>query len=52
MHSSRFPNMEVMAHQFLGCPATSATVKRQFSVLGMSYSDKRKSSHSDTLQIH
>ena len=44
-----FPNLEVMARQYLGCPATSATVERLFSVVGISFADKRKSAHADTL---
>ena len=38
------------AGSHLGCPATSATVERLFSVVGMNYSDKRKSGHADTLE--
>ena len=38
-----------MARQYLGCPATSATVERLFSAVGIAFSDKRKSSHADTL---
>ena len=44
-----FPNLEVMARQYLGCPATSATVERLFSVVGICFSDKRKSSQAETL---
>ena len=42
--------MEVMARQFLGCPATSATVERLFSVVGINFSDKQKRGHADTLE--
>ena len=38
-----------MARQYLGCPATSASVERLFSTVGICFSDKRKSSHADTL---
>ena len=38
-----------MARQYLGCPASSATVERLFSQVGIAYSDRRKSSYSDTL---
>ena len=41
---AQFPNLEVMARQYLGCPATSATVERLFSKVGVAFSDKRKSS--------
>ena len=42
--------MEVMARQFLGCPATSATVERLFSVVGMSYANRRKRAHAGTVE--
>ena len=35
--------------QYLGCPATSATVERLFSSVGIAFADKRKRSHADTL---
>ena len=38
-----------MARQYLGCPATSATVERLFSKVGVAFSDKRKSSEAKTL---
>ena len=44
-----FPNLAVMARQYLGCPATSATVERLFSAVGMSFSDKRQSGNAKTL---
>ena len=34
-----FPNLAVMARQYLGCPATSATVERLFSAVGLAFSD-------------
>ena len=46
---AQFPNLEVMARQYLGCPATSATVERLFSKVGVAFSDKRKSSEAKTL---
>ena len=39
-----------MARQYLGCPASSATVKRLFSVAGIAFSDKRKSAKASTLE--
>ena len=30
-HRKQFPNLEVMARQYLGCPASSASVERLFS---------------------
>ena len=34
-----------MARQYLGCPASSATIERLFSVVGIAFSDKRKSAN-------
>ena len=48
-NSKRFPNLARMARQFLGVPASSATVERLFSVVGMAFVDKRKSAHAETL---
>ena len=41
--------MQVMARQYLGCPATSASVERLFSTVGIVYSAKRKRSASATV---
>ena len=49
-HKEEFPNVEAMARQYLGCPASSATVERLFSKVGISFSDKRKSSEAGTLE--
>ena len=49
-HQEQFPNLEVMARQYLGCPATSATVERLFSKVGIAFSAKRKSSEAATLE--
>ena len=35
--------------KYLGCPATSATVERLFSQVGIAYSAKRKSAGADTI---
>ena len=48
-HAKQFPNLSVMARQYLGCPATSATVERLFSQVGIAYSAKRKSGGADTI---
>ena len=48
-HREQFPNLEVMARQYLGCPATSASVERLFSKVGVAFSAKRKSSEAETL---
>ena len=47
--SPKFPNLAVMARQYLGCPATSASVERLFSAVGIAFSDKRKSAHDETI---
>ena len=44
-----FPNLEVMARQYLGCPASSASVERLFSAVGIAFADKRQSALSATL---
>ena len=49
-HQKQFPNLEVMARQYLGCPATSATVERLFSKVGIAFSAKRKSAEAATLE--
>ena len=38
-----------MAIQFLGCPATSASVERLFSQVGIAFSAKRKRAEADAL---
>ena len=48
-HADEFPNLSVMARQYLGCPASSAAVERLFSQVGIAFSKKRQSSGADTL---
>jgi len=48
-NKKRFPNLARMARQYLGCPASSATVERLFSVVGIAFSGKRKSSTASTV---
>ena len=48
-HRQQFPNLEVMARQYLGYPATSATVERLFSKVGMAFSKLRKRAEAETL---
>jgi len=38
-----------MARQYLGCPASSATVERLFSQVGIAFSAKRKNADAETL---
>jgi hypothetical protein len=48
-NKSKFPNVEVMARQYLGCPASSASVERLFSQVGIAFTAKRKSADSSTI---
>ena len=41
-HVKDLPNLARMARQYLGVPATSATVERLFSVVGFAFADRRK----------
>jgi hypothetical protein len=43
VHGSTYPHLAMMARQFLGCPATSASVERIFSVAGLLFDDLRRS---------
>jgi hypothetical protein len=38
------------ARQYLGCPATSATVERLFSQVGIAFSKKRKRAEAGTIE--
>ena len=49
-HQEQFPNLEVVARQYLGCPATSATVERLFSKVGVAFTAKRKRAEAETLE--
>ena len=49
-NASKYPNVAVMARQYLGCPASSATVERLFSKVGIAFSAKRKNAEPETLQ--
>ena len=48
-NAKQFPNVERMARQYLGCPASSAAVERLFSAVGIAFSDKCKSTSAATL---
>ena len=48
-NAKKFPNLSVMARQYLGCSATSATVERLFSQVGISFSPKRQSAQAVTV---
>ena len=49
-HAKQFPNVSVMARQYLGCPASSAAVERLFSQVGIAYAAKRKRAGAATLE--
>ena len=49
-HAKLFPNVAVMARQYLGCPASSAAVRRLFSSVGIAYAAKRKCADASTLE--
>lgn len=42
MHQTTFPNLSVMAQQYLSVPATSASAERLFSIAGRVFSDLRQ----------
>ena len=44
-----FPNLAVMARQYFGCPASSASVERLFSHVGIAFSKKRRRANSDQI---
>ena len=46
----RYPHVARMARQFLGCPATSASAERVFSLAGRLYSDLRQHKNDGTLE--
>ena len=48
-HKTEFPNIAMMARQYLGCPASSASVERLFSQVGIAYSAKRQSANPETI---
>lgn len=49
-HEDNFPNLAVMAQQYLGVPATSASAERLFSVAGRVYDDLRQAMNDDVLE--
>ena len=50
-HTTDFPNVAVMARQYLGCPATSASrVERLFSQVEIAFGAKRKRPDAATME--
>ena len=48
-HEGLFPNMSLVARQYLGCPASSASVERLFSAVGNCFTNKRKRADAQTI---
>lgn len=46
----KYPNLSKMARQYLGCPATSASAERLFSIAGRVYDDLRQHMQEDMLE--
>ena len=46
----RFPHLALMARQYLGCPASSSSAERVFSLAGRLFSDLRQSMNDGTLE--
>jgi len=46
-----FPALSVMARQYLGVPATSASAERLFSITGRAYDDLRQAMREDMLEM-
>ena len=51
-HQGEFPNVAVMARQYLGCPASSAAVERLFYQVAIAFSAKRKSAGGRHIRKH
>ena len=49
-HEKQYPHLAKMARQFLGCPASSASVERIFSVAGQFHDDLRRGLGDDQLE--
>ena len=46
-----YPRLSVMARQYLGCPATSASAERLFSIAGRVYDDLRQGMDESMLEL-
>ena len=49
-HESQLPNLSKMARQYLGCPATSASAERVFSLAGRIYGDLNQGMSPENLE--
>ena len=50
-HESVFPRLSRMARQYLGCPATSASAERLFSIAGRAFDDMRQGMDDGILEM-
>ena len=50
-NEGKFPQLSVMARQYLGCPATSASAERLFSIAGRAYDDLRQGMDDSMLEL-
>ena len=50
-HESTFPRLSLMARQYLGCPATSASAERLFSIAGRAFDDLRQAMDDKILEM-
>ena len=51
-HQGEFPNVAVMARQYLGCSTSSAAVERLFYQVAIAFSAKRKSAGGRHIRKH
>ena len=47
----KFPALSVMARQYLGVPATSASAERLFSIAGRAFDDLRQGMKAEMLEM-
>ena len=50
-NENKFPALSVMARQYLGVPATSASAERLFSIAGRTFDDLRQSMKEEMLEM-
>ena len=50
-HEIDFPALSVMARQYLGVPATSASAERLFSIAGRAFDDLRQGMKAEMLEM-
>ena len=50
-NEKQFPALSVMARQYLGIPATSASAERLFSIAGRAFDDFRQNMKAEMLEM-